>query len=239
MLKDSTANRIIITLALWAIVGGLYLFIGHAVEPSGLREYIYLSLDDAIPYIPATIYFYTLAFYVPLALAFVLIKGFDNFLLFNLTVLLGGCLNFLIFIFWPVGIDVPQMNVAYEIVGNYPYEIWQIPGDWVSPMIQTWIHAIDSTNNTIPSTHINYAFILAFAAQRDKSKWSGMLFFFAIGLMLVIVTTKQHYFLDGIAGFVLGWISFKIVFSVWMRQKIASNFSALAPIFNRPTTDDR
>lgn len=237
MLNDSTFNRILITLGLWVIIGGLYLGIGHSVQPSGLREWVQLPLDNMIPYVPVTIFFYTLAFYVPLALAFLIIKGHGNFLRFNLAVVIGGSVNFIFFVLWPVGIDLPVLSVSGEIIGQYPYPIWELPGDTISPMIQAWIHAVDSTNNTIPSTHINYAVILAFSAQRDGSKWAKLLAFCAIGLIIVIATTKQHYFMDGVTGAVLGWGAFKFVFSDWMRSNLIVLLPSLAPVFNAPPTD--
>ena len=95
-----------------------------------------------------------------------------------------------------------------------PYEIINLPGDVVSPAIMATLYSVDPPTCTFPSTHITYAVCLAFGLYKDKSKWAHYMSFNVLLLILVIMTTKQHYFLDGILGVLTGLIAGSLAFKL-------------------------
>ena len=210
--------------------------VGNSVEPSGLRQWVHMPLDDQIPYIPATIFLYSLGYYLPLLLVFLIIRGYGNFLGYCLIVLIGGGTNLLIFLLIPIGIEVPTINHLYELAGDYPYPVWAIGGDTISYWLHAQILAIDSPNNTIPSLHVNYSVVMALVAKRDNSRLAGLLSFCAVGIMITIATTKQHYLLDGFAGAIVGYLAYSLVFSEWFQTKWVQSFPSFSPAFNAPAS---
>ena len=212
--EDFKIKRIVVTLCLWALVLTSYMSIGHLIPPSGLKEWIMLPIDNMMPYVPGTVFIYSLFFYVPLGLAIWVIKSSEVFYRYSFSILIGALINFSVFIFMPIAFVRHVLNSAGAVLEQVPYEVINLPGDIISPAVMANLYTVDPSTCTFPSTHITYAVCLAYGLFKDKSKWGSWMAFDVLLLILVIMTTKQHYFLDGVVGLmtglIAGWLAFRI-----------------------------
>ena len=162
-------------------------------------EYDFLiAWDLAIPLIPSFIWIYH-SFFVVIAVSFIgLMKSKRIFF---------SCLSgFFIATF--------ILSAFYVLLPSYyPRELWPTTTDTLSDWLLNLTRAIDAPNNTLPSGHNTFSWMLAFfmttTSCAKRYKWLTPSFF--IWASLVTASTlflKQHYILDAVSGIVLAYMCF-------------------------------
>lgn len=219
IIHDSILKRVVATFTLWAVVFSSYMSIGHLLPPSGMATWIITPLDYWVPYVPISLFYYALAFYVPLGLAPWLIKHTKNFYHYCLSILIGAAINFSFFFTMPIAGMRPDLDVNGNLIGTVPYAVWHVPSDIISSRLMAFLYVFDPETNTFPSTHITYAMCLALMLWREKSRFSQLMMLNVIFLMLAIMTTKQHYFLDGAIGAITGYLAYKLATSKFVLNR--------------------
>ncbi len=73
-----------------------------------------------------------------------------------------------------------------------------------------FVHAIDLPNNTFPSAHVMVAVICADIGWRSGSRWRWLPLVSAVGVALSVLTTKQHYVVDSLAGAAVGLLALRL-----------------------------
>lgn len=106
------------------------------------------------------------------------------------------------------------LNISYILLPSY-YPRPDIIPNTLSELVVDITHKIDSPNNTFPSTHVTFAWIMFFgvAYANKLSRIVGiksLYLLWAIGITLSTLTLKQHYIADAAAGLVLACVSFYI-----------------------------
>ncbi len=76
-------------------------------------------------------------------------------------------------------------------------------GDGLTATAFQSLYAIDSSANCFPSLHVALAWIAAIAVLNERKSFGFVVCFWAMLITLSTMTTKQHYFIDVIAGLVL------------------------------------
>ena len=119
----------------------------------------------------------------------------------------------------------------------YPREYWAIDSNSISDQLLAVTRVIDGANNTLPSTHNTFAWLLVFCMSvtscAKKYKW--LVGAYAIWALLITISTlvlKQHYILDVVSGFALAAICF-----FFMQRLVESSF--WKSIYNDGTGDTR
>lgn len=167
------------------------------------------AIDDAIKLIPffVIIYFYSYIFWIigPIAVSTTSKQNFYNFLI---GIIISLFVGFLFFCFCPTYMSRTAENL-YTQLGN----------DIFSKLIKL-LYANDGGNmafNLFPSYHclISFYCYLGVAAQKEIT-FGYRLFSFGSVVLITLSTlfTKQHYFLDIIAGFALAlfvWMIIKLI----------------------------
>lgn len=164
----------------------------------GIPGYFILTqIDHAVPYLPWTsviyIMMYPLLFWI-----FYELQNFENQnkLLYSFCILM--VISNLIFFMYPV---------------IYPREFYPLPyeNNLGVNLLRT-IRFIDRPVNCFPSLHVSSLFLFSFSLWTESRKKFFVSLIFTLLISVSTMTTKQHYFLDVIAGIVLSTL---IYFFVW------------------------
>jgi membrane-associated phospholipid phosphatase len=175
-----------IVLALVASV--IYMATNHfpIFEP---RELPFWEIDRAVPFLPWSVLIYV-SEYIFFPTVYIVCRNMDNLNKYLYSFFATQSISCLIFLFWPT---------------IYPRELFPVPSD-VNPLlagIWTWLRETDAPTNCLPSLHVSTVYLSAYIfldEQREKFP-----FFIIWGTLIAFSTlpTKQHYFVDIIAGWAL------------------------------------
>jgi membrane-associated phospholipid phosphatase len=176
------------------LLGGvLFLGLHRAVALATADRHITLmsDLDRAIPLMQWTAWFY-----VPLYALGILVAGFlgrerREFDRAAMAAAIGLLFCSVGYFLVPSAYPRAEAFVGASTVGS--------GAAWMR-----FVHAIDPPNNTFPSAHVMVAVICADIGWRSGSRWRWVPALSAIGVALSVLTTKQHYIVDSIAGAAIG-----------------------------------
>ncbi len=191
-------------LAFFSVFG--YLFINH--YPFMTPEFLPMTMvDNAIPLIPDSIWIYVsmypmmiVAFYFLIDELEVLEKAMPAFFFLQLF-------SFVVFIFYPV---------------TFPRELFPLPEGMNIFSLQIFEHirATDKPTNCFPSLHVGNCFICSFFLWRVDKKKSVFFILWSCLIAFSTISTKQHYFYDGVFGVVMAGICYLAFFR---EKKLMSN----------------
>ncbi len=163
-----------------------------------IKEPVLLSLnwiDQNTPFWPWTVLIYTSEYFY-FAFVYILLKREDNINQYLYSYFFAQIVACFIFVVYPV---------------TYPRELFPVPTDipmWLQG-IWTWLRKADAPTNCLPSLHVASVYLSAFAFITDKQMklfW-GFLTWSTL-IALTTLTTKQHYFVDIVAGIALALLSY-------------------------------
>jgi membrane-associated phospholipid phosphatase len=162
----------------------------HLIDP------IYLpmtAVDKAVPLVPWTIIIYQ-SEYIFFWLAYVLIRKEEtrNRLLYSFFAV--QLISMAFFIFYPT--TFPRHTFPLP-EGTHP---------WIVSAFST-LHILDDPSNTFPSLHVSACFVTAFAFLRESKIKCGGFLLWSVLILISTMTTKQHYFIDTVAGLALAMFS--------------------------------
>ena len=149
------------------------------------------SLDDAIPFVPATIYFYAWV-YTALFLPLFVVRCQTLFRRVIAAYALVVGVSLLCFAIYPV----TSLGLRSEVESLDPARFTS----WALRLVYT----LDPPYNLFPSVHIAIAILAAGVAWTARRVY-GIVAGAAVAVIAVaICTVKQHFVLDGLAGLALG-----------------------------------
>ena len=158
-----------------------------------------LPIDLKIPLIPEFIWIYHSFFAVVIISFLGLMKSRRMFL---------SCLaGFFIATF--------ILNMFYIFLPSYyPRELWPAGSNSISEWLLIKTRAIDAPNNTLPSGHNTFSWMLVFfmtqASCAKRFNWLIPAYFvWAILITASTLFLKQHYIVDTISGIVLAYICYR------------------------------
>lgn len=199
----------VLNLAFWS---GYFLFAHHAfAEPRVLPV---TWFDRAIPFAPAFWAWPYVSAFLLTAIIPWLISTRRDLLRYSAGVLLLGLVSFSIFAFFPVPSPRPR-EAAREIHWLY-----------------TLIVACDGAYNAFPSLHAAFlVYTLSFGALLHRPFLSppvvAFFLLWSAAILISTIATRQHYFIDLLAGGGLGWL---VYLATWRTSPatVASNFRSNA-----------
>ena len=179
------------------------------------NHHLYMAIDDAIPLIPEFCFFYTTFYATPFiflyGLSFYDKKKFDTIIIDGtITVLM--CL--VVYLIWNVQMIRPEEEVA---------AYWFFDGS-IHSFHEFWLalvhfqYVVDPmARNGIPSLHALFAcFVFLTGCPLSKKEKHVPIAFriiamiFGIGIACSTFFVKQHYFIDAVIGFGLGFVFYFI-----------------------------
>jgi len=181
-------------IAVASLVSAVYFEV--ALLTAGRTVFLMTPLDETIPFIPWTWWVYFPGYVASLTLATVGIR--DDRLFFR--ALLGGalaqCIAACIYLLIPstfprpTAADLPAAGLTREAI--------------------LWFWSLDPPNNTFPSTHVAISTVGALALWREKSPLRFIALLLVAGIFITVHTAKQHYWIDAVAGVLLGVAVFRL-----------------------------
>jgi membrane-associated phospholipid phosphatase len=159
---------------------------------NGCREHYYdvsLWFEKDIPFVPSMIIGYSFVFLL-VAIMFLIIDNMPDFWDMCIRFFSMTLFCFAIFLIFPVRMDFrPEMTMA---------------NDWITETVRFYFW-IDQPYNLFPSMHLSASFFSAFFCMRRGRiiGWITMIMALIVGVSVVLI--KQHYMMDVVAGFIVGW----------------------------------
>jgi len=160
------------------------------------------SFDEAIPFMPEHIWIYHSIIPVIAATMLLLVKSKRTFFM----------------TFWTCVTAALVLNASYLLFPSfYPRPEFEI--NTLSEMMVDLTRRIDGANNTFPSGHVTFAWVLfwgvCFTKLANTFKGLKSLYcLWALGISMSTLVLKQHYLLDVFSGFCLAMTCFFLVKSV-------------------------
>jgi len=160
------------------------------------------TIDEIIPFMPEHIWIYHSILPVIAATMFLLVKSKRNFFV----------------TFWTCVTAMTVLNVSYLMFPSfYPRPEFEI--NTLSELLVDLTRKIDGANNTFPSGHVTFAWVMFWGVCHTKlaNELKGMKSLYclwALGISMSTLVLKQHYIVDVFSGFCLALTCFFLVKSV-------------------------
>lgn len=158
------------------------------------------ALDRAIPFVPWTWWIYFPHYVLGLVITAVAVR--DARILFRVVfaVALG---------------QVVSVAVYFVLPSTFPRPTSLEGADPITAAAIQWFWTTDPPNNTFPSTHVANACMAAFGAwySGQRVRWYSALM--AVGVFVTVHTTKQHYWMDAVAGVLVAFAMFRLALKLW------------------------
>lgn len=178
------------------IVIALYFPVGHATAERSVD--LMTRLDQAIPFVPWTWWIYFPGYLAGLV--------FGALALRDERVMEHTCYAMLL-------LAITSIAVYLVVPSTFPR-----PADWQGTGLTAeaiyWFWGFDPPNNTFPSTHCGLATLAAIGLWRERNPLWWVSGLSALGVVVTVHTTKQHYWVDALAGVMLAWLMHRLVFDV-------------------------
>jgi membrane-associated phospholipid phosphatase len=114
--------------------------------------------------------------------------------------------------FWACLLATLILNISYVAFPSfYPRAIFEV--NTLSEALVEWTRQIDAANNTFPSGHVAFSWLLCLGIMKSsivqKHEYIGRVYFlWAIGISLSTLVLKQHYIIDVVSGILLALACF-------------------------------
>ena len=156
-------------------------------------------IDSSIPFIPSSLWIY-LSLYPMLGTSFFLARDLEN---------LNKYLYASFFLL------VASVSLFFIFPTIYPRSLFYLPGETHEFMRQAFIllRQIDSPASCCPSLHVSCTFLSSFIFLKEQKEKFIFFFIWSLLISLSTLTTKQHYFIDVLAGFLISVFSHVIFYN--------------------------
>jgi membrane-associated phospholipid phosphatase len=153
-------------------------------------------LDQKIPFIPQTVWIYG-SEYLLFFFTYLHCKNEENINRYAYSFLAQQIFSVTIFWLWPT---------------TYPRELFPLPEhlDTFTYSAFSNLRMADSPTNCCPSLHVSSVYLCSFMFIHEQRKKFPFFFGWATAIALSTLTTKQHYFVDVVAGVITSLLFFWI-----------------------------
>ena len=183
----------IVFCVLYLLTGNFHLRTPTILTPS--------AVDEKIPFLAWTVWIYNSQFFF-LIINIYLMREPRNLSRTLYAMVLVSLFSFCIFAIFPT---------------TLPREF--ATGTGLTAKAFQTLYAIDSSSNCFPSLHVALAWISAIGVWNERKVFGAFICLWAMMITLSTMTTKQHYFIDVIAGLILAAL-FRILL---MRVEVTAN----------------
>jgi membrane-associated phospholipid phosphatase len=190
--------QILLALLMFGIWAAGYYFIAFITEAHTTHTLPTLAWEREVPLTPEFVFIY-LTIYPTFLLPFLFIHQKDFFRLFSFAYITVMCVCYLVYLFYPVSIDRPEL-----VVNSF--------STWVLDIV----YGADRPWNCFPSLHVAMS-LLAALTILEVHRIRGMLtLLLTCWIAFSTVLIKQHYVLDVVAAMVLT----VTIYFVYIRRRI-------------------
>ncbi|HBZ68657.1 MAG TPA: hypothetical protein DEP35_02450 [Deltaproteobacteria bacterium] len=185
---------VVMLLIVW--VSGYYT-IALTTDPRAARS-LGTPLDAAIPFVPATIYLYAWVYTAMLYPLFTVrcIRLFRRVAMAYSLVIAVSLVAFRLF---------PVTSLGFRpdprLLQDHNFHEWGVRLNFF----------LDPPFNLFPSLHLSIATLVALTAWKARPAYGAMATLITSGIAVAVLTLKQHYLADGVAGIALGTASYGLL----------------------------
>ncbi len=189
-------HKNILFLTLTAYYLSVYFGINWLTSRRTGLHHLSLPFEERLPFVPVMILAYVLI-YAYFILAFLAIDDLPFFKKVVRAFYLCIHIHFVIFLLFPVEYSL-RPHVEYAWGGIY--------------RLISFYYWMDFPYNCFPSMHISNVFLVTYLMERYRSGWGRVLLPIALLVSVSVVLVKQHYIVDVVAGYFVGWGVYRWVF---------------------------
>ena len=199
---DLFGRVVLIVTAIILILGGYQVYFWPQKNKNVSKRAILFKvreIDKFIPFKPGWIWVYSGLYYPIIIYLVLIVSSFEQFVFTAFSFISLLFFQFLFFYLFPV--KTP--------------ESWRLKikdGDGLTLRFLKCVQGQDGPENCFPSMHCSVAMLTAMhlISMSALGDWSIVAFLFPLLIGISTLFTKQHYFVDVPAGFLLGWVNFKL-----------------------------
>ncbi len=174
-----------------------YDVIGRIIDPHVARE-LRTPFDDAIPFLPWTVWLYSWVYTSSLYPAFV-VRNEQLFLRVVAAYLLVIAASLGTFIAMPVSSAALRPDVS--LLDVHTLDGWGV----------RLTYFVDPPYNLFPSLHLSMATLAALSAGAARPRWGWLASPIVAAIAITICTMKQHFIVDGVAGLLLATAAWAVL----------------------------
>ena len=165
--------------------------------------------DKAIPFLPNWVWIYHSIIPMIFATSLLLVKSRRLFFTMIWSCVVATVVLNLFYIFLPS--FYPRVDFVVEDLSTYLLELTR---------------AIDKANNTFPSGHVTFAWLIYYAASfsevaKKYSPIKGLYMVWALMISFATLALKQHYIVDVVSGIFLAALCFYSVSTIMKTYRIS------------------
>ncbi len=181
-------NKYRIGLVLAAIAMVLYMGSNHF--PIFTPRYLPMWwIDDAVPFLPYSVWIY-ISEYIFFPAVYLTCRDLTNLNKYFYSFLFLQTISVIIFWIWPT---------------TYPRDLFPLPDDLgsLTHFVFSTLRATDAPSNCCPSLHVSSVYLSAFIFLDDQRAKFPFFFIWGTANACSTMTTKQHYIIDLMTGFLM------------------------------------
>lgn len=199
-------------LTFWAIVVP-FAWVGVTADPAAGAS-LRTALDDAIPFVPASVYLYSCVY---TSMLYPLFTVRDEALWRRCLAAYGvvAALSVATYLVFPV----TAVGLRPDVSGLDPssFHNWGVRLTFF----------VDPATNLFPSLHVSVAFIATLAAWRARALYGWLALPGALGILVSISTMKQHFVADGLGALVVVGVAWRLTLASYPASRIPVGRRAL------------
>ncbi len=188
-------NKYWVGIVLTALATFLYLTTNHyhLFEPRLLPMG---RIDEWVPFIPQTLWIYLSEYFLFFSV-YLMCKDLENLNRYAYAFLTQQTISVIIFVLWPT---------------TFPRDAFPLPTD-IDPLTYAMFTNLRETDNPAscaPSLHVSSVYLSSYMFLNEQRKKFPFFFLWASLIAVSTLTTKQHYLIDVITGFLMSVIIYWI-----------------------------
>lgn len=158
-------------------------------------------VDTVVPFLPGSVWLY-ISDYLFFAAVYITCKDMMNLNKYFYSFLFLQVISVVIFWSWPT---------------TYPRDLFPLPNDLdpITYFAFNTLRVADTPANCCPSLHVSGVYLSAFIFLDDQRKKFPFFFVWGTAIAVSTLTTKQHYLVDVVTGFLMAlttyWIFHRFV----------------------------
>lgn len=188
-------NKYLVGFIVFIILATLYLTANHFhfFKPQLLP---FSWVDSVVPFWPYTVWVYT-SEYIFFIAVYMTCKDLVNLNKYVYSIFVLWLVSIIVFWIWPT---------------TFPRELFALPEDLnsLTYLVFSGLRMIDTPANCCPSLHVSSVYLSSFIFLDDQRRKFPFFFLWATAIAASTLTTKQHYLIDVVTGFLMAGLTYWI-----------------------------
>lgn len=191
-------------------------------------SYILLDFNNAVPFLPWTVYPYVIAYpFWAACFVYVAMRSKENMYKISTMAIVTFLICGIWYFFWQS--DVEAWRLTSNLFLNNNHSTPRTDLNFTESVVM-WIYNNSGPRNALPSMHTLMSWLCIIALRLDKKIPKGIQIFIWVQSIAIIVATqtiKQHYIIDSIAGLALAELAYWTLKDAKLTKMVERGFETL------------